>query len=89
MSAVRISMVVEDHVFAALSLAADEGRRDLREQAALLITEGLQRRGLLAKKSDSTGQDAVADPSRASEGNALIISASARPSTDGGQRVRK
>lgn len=88
MSAIRISMVVEDHVFAALSLAADESRCDLREQAARLITEGLQRRGLLEKESDTTGRGDVADPLRAGKGVEVIISASAGPSTDEARRAR-
>lgn len=85
---IRISMIVSENTFAALSRAADREQRDLREQASILIAEGLQQRGLLEKESDTSGPADVAHPSRAGEGVDLIISAVAGPSTAGGRHAR-
>lgn len=87
MCMIRISMAVEERVFAALSQAADDEQRELREQASIMIAEGLQQRGLLAKESDITGQDDVAYPSRTGDGVDSIISASAPASTAGGRHA--
>jgi hypothetical protein len=81
-------MVVTEDTFAALSRAADAERHDLREQAALLIVEGLHHRGLLEKESDTNGPVDVADPSRTGEGVDSIISACAALSTQGGRHAR-
>jgi hypothetical protein len=89
MSMIRISMAVPESVFTALAQAADVDRMDLREAAAALLEEGLQRRGLLEKASNITGRGDVAVPSRACDGVASMICAVAGPSTDEVRHARK
>jgi hypothetical protein len=90
---IRISFVLSDTTFAALSRAADVEQRDLRQHAAWLITEGLQRSGFLPSENevDPGGRAEVKDTetSRASEAVDLIISATAATSTDEGRHARK
>jgi hypothetical protein len=48
----RITVTLQQEEVAALGMLAEQERRDPRDQAAVLIRQGLEQRGLLRPKSD-------------------------------------
>lgn len=53
MSKRMIGITLEDEERSALFILAERERRELRAQAAMLIREALERRGLLPKRDDA------------------------------------
>jgi len=85
---VRFNTLLTEPEFAALVRLADAERRDTRAQAAVIIRQELERRGMLTKENPDAGNVGAGELAQAGASVDAIISAALPTSTNGGGHAR-